>query len=157
MAVQPVAGEAVRADERPARPQRAERPGQDRVLPGAGRDVVQHGEHADRVEGLVWIGKRGRVAGDRLDVRSRESQLKRGGGFGLELEGDKPLDPVAQPFRRRARPGTDFEQVVAQVNPVADDGQDFLVQERRPFGRSKQLRVPFVHNTRRYGPRRRDP
>ena len=142
--VQPVAGQAVGADERPAGPQRAERPGQDRVLHGARRHVVQHGEHADRVEGLVRIGERAGVPGDRLHVRPREPLPERGGCLGLELDGDKALDPVPQPLRRRPRPRPDLQQVVAEVDAARDDGQDLLVQERRPFGRAQQF-MPFVH------------
>ena len=133
--VQTVAGEAVGADERPAGAQRAQCPGQDRVLQGAGRDVVQHGEHADGVEGLGGVGQRGRVPGDGLDVRARKPRPERGGGLWFEFEGDKPLDPLPQPLRRRAGTRADLEQVVTEVNAVRDHGQDLFVQERGPLGR----------------------
>ena len=87
MLVQPVARQAVRADEGAAWPQRAQRAGEDGVLHGAGRNVVQHSEHGDGVEGLVGVGERGRVSRDGLDVGPGEPLAELHGGGRVELEG----------------------------------------------------------------------
>jgi hypothetical protein len=133
----------------------AQRPGEDGVLQGAGGDVVQHGEHADRVEGLVRVGERGGVAGHRLHVRPGEPRAERDGSLRLEFDSDEAADSVPQPLGRRAGPRADLQQVVAQVNALRDDRQDLLVQERGPFGRAEQFSVRLVHGTVRYGPRQR--
>ena len=92
--VQPVARQAVRADQRSAWAQYPQRLREDLVLKGAGWDVVQHGEHANRVERGVRIAERRRVAGDRLDVRPAEPVLQRRSGRRVEFERDQAADSM---------------------------------------------------------------
>lgn len=144
--VQVDAGQAVRADKRPARPEHPQRLREHRVLQGARRHVVQHREHPDGVERPVGVVERGRVPRHRADVRPGKARPQRGDGGIVEVKGDHPADPVSQPFGRRARPGADLEQVAAQVNACGGRWQDFFVQVRGPFGGTEQVGVVLVHS-----------
>src|ERR1700728_4860494 len=143
--MQVVAGEAVRADEHAARPQYPERLGEDLVLHGQRRDVMQHGEGTDRVKGLVWVAQLRCAAQDNLDVAAGEPVRQLPGGGSIDLDRGQALDLLPQPLGRGARARAYLEHVLAEVSVLGQGWQDLILDDGRPLRARAQLRVVLVH------------
>ena len=144
--VQAVAGQAVGADQHAARPEHPERLGQDLVLPGQRRNVVQHRERADRVERPVRIAQRRRVTDYHLDVAAGVLARQPGGRLGVDLDHGQPLHLVPQPLGGRAGAGADLEHVGTEAGLRGQGRQDLGLDMFRPLGARAQSRVVLVHD-----------
>ena len=121
----------------------AQRP---KLRPG-GRQVVEHREAADRVEGVVGEGQLRRIADLHRHVRARELVRETRGGVGVELERDEMRHAVAEPARRGAGAGAELEHLVPEIETGRHGLEHLRLHELGPLRRAAKG-VVLVHGGR---------
>src|SRR5690348_10614134 len=102
------------------------------VLELDGRNVMEHGEGHGAGKRIALERQGGAVAAHDAHVGAAHPKCQRVRKLAVNFNLGKLREPQAQPVRREAGAGTDFQQIVAKINAVDDCGKDRLFQHLLP-------------------------
>lgn len=97
--------------------------GEQLVLQRDGGNVVKHRERAVPIERVLREGQLGGIAVDHSYVGAGQLLLESVGGLLFVLDGDEPLDAVAQPFGGGTGARADLEHRLTEIDVPVTDGR----------------------------------
>ena len=136
--------DGIGAEEDPTGSQHAAHLGEDAVLRFGRWDVMQHPEAGGRGEPLTGQTSVRGVAVHDIDVRVRHSRRECRIQIVVELDRRDVRCTLPEEVGRQPRAGTDFDDVVAEVE-FNQPGQYFGVEPVRPIGAGQELQMMLVH------------
>ncbi len=101
--------------------------GEQPVLQDNGRHMMEHCERDNPRERLVGEWHRRRIAEMYSGVGFRSTLFKRESQTGIHFETREAPVSMAQPIRRQARPGSNLQDVIAQLESIERPWQYFTL------------------------------
>jgi hypothetical protein len=130
---------------RAARLQHPSNLGEELVLQGWGRNVMQHREGHRAGETVGFERHVGCVGGDDLDVDAGEARTQRVGEVRIEFDGREVREAVSEQVRREAGAGADLEHVVTEFGAFECIGKNPVAQGLTPLVGYQEFHVRLVH------------